>query len=190
MPDEDLASIIVYLRSIAPVRNVLPATEIIFPVRYLIRSIPEPLNAPKLPPDLSTSQKRGAHLVEMVGCADCHTPVHSDGTPIPGMDFAGGQIFEGPWGRVAAANITPDASGIPYYDANLFRQAIRTGMVRTRPLNAIMPWPGLRNMTDQDLNDIFAFLQTLKPVLHRVDNAEMPTVCRICGASHGLGDKN
>jgi Cytochrome c len=191
MPDEDLASVVVYLRSLPPVRNVLPATAIIFPVRYLIRTVPQPVTAPVTPPDVSTPEKRGAFLVEMVGCADCHTPVHSSNNqPIAGMDFAGGQIFEGPWGRVASANITPDPSGIPYYDAQLFVQAMRTGLVRTRQLNPIMPWPFLRNMTDQDLNDIFAYLKTLRPVQHRVDNAETPTLCRVCGASHGLGDKN
>src|SRR3989441_6608255 len=43
MPDEDLASVVVYLRSLAPVKNPLPKTEIIFPVKYLIRNAPEPV---------------------------------------------------------------------------------------------------------------------------------------------------
>jgi cytochrome c553 len=190
LPDEDLASVVVYLRSLQPVKNVLPPTEIIFPVRYLIRSVPEPLTGPVSAPDTSTPQRRGAYLVELIGCGDCHTPVRSDGSPIPNMYLGGGQVLEGPWGKVAAPNITPDPSGIPYYDAELFKQAIRTGMVRTRPLNPIMPWPLLRNMSDQDLEAIFAYLQSVKPVQHRVDNAETPTLCRICGAMHGLGDKN
>jgi hypothetical protein len=33
MPDEDLASIIVYLRTLQPVKNPVPKTEIIFPVK-------------------------------------------------------------------------------------------------------------------------------------------------------------
>ncbi len=36
MSDEDLASVVVYLRSLPAVHNRLPATEIIFPVKYLI----------------------------------------------------------------------------------------------------------------------------------------------------------
>ena len=40
MSDEDLASIIVYLRSLPPVRKQRPPTELIFPVKYLIRSVP------------------------------------------------------------------------------------------------------------------------------------------------------
>ena len=189
MSDEDLASVVVFLRSLPPVRNTVPATEIVFPVNYLIRNVPQPITEAVAAPDLSTPTKRGAYLVEIAGCADCHTPVR-DGTPIAGMDFSGGFILDGPWGRVASPNITPDASGISYYDEELFVQAIRTGSVKSRPLNPIMPWPGLRHLTDQDLSDIFAYLRTLKPVQHRVDNGETPAVCRFCGASHGLGDKN
>jgi hypothetical protein len=85
---------------------------------------------------------------------------------------------------MASANITPDASEIAYYDETLFTQALRTGFVRARPLNQIMPWADYRNMTDEDLHAIFAYLKTLKPVPHRVDNAESPTFCKLCKASH------
>jgi len=44
--DEDLASVIVYLRSLPPVRNPLPETAIVFPVKYLIRNAPQPVVAP------------------------------------------------------------------------------------------------------------------------------------------------
>ena len=45
MSDEDLASVVVYMRSVPPVRNPLPATKINFPVNLLVRSAPEPLTA-------------------------------------------------------------------------------------------------------------------------------------------------
>jgi mono/diheme cytochrome c family protein len=189
LPDEDLASIVVYLRSLPAVKNPLPNTEIIFPVKYLIRSVPEPITAPVPPPDLSDPVKRGAHLVDIAGCADCHTP-QERGQPLAGMDFGGGQVFEGPWGRVATANLTPDPSGIPYYDEALFVQTIRTGYVKARPLSQIMPWHEYRNMTDEDLKSTFAYLKTLAPIKHFVDNAEPPTLCVICKATHGGGDKN
>jgi mono/diheme cytochrome c family protein len=189
LPDEDVASIVVYLRSLLPVRNPLPSTEIIFPVKYLIRSVPEPILAPVAEPDLSDPVKRGAHLVDIAGCTDCHTQ-QDHGQPLAGMEFGGGQIFEGPWGRVATANLTPDPSGIPYYDENLFIQTIRTGYVKARALNQIMPWFVYRNMTDDDLKAIFAYLKTLKPVKHVVDNTEPPTMCEVCRATHGGGDKN
>lgn len=190
LSDEDLASIIVYLRSLPTIRKQWPITQLIFPVEYLIRSVPQPLDKGVPEPDLSTPEKRGAYLVRIAGCGDCHTPQGAHGQALPGMDFAGGFILDGPWGRVASANITPDASGIPYYDTVLFRQVMRTGFVKARQLNQIMPWHVFRGMTDEDLSAMFAYLQTLKPVRHHVDNAEPPTFCKVCRQTHGGGNQN
>ena len=190
MSDEDLASVIVYLRALAPVRKQRPTTELVFPVKYLIRSVPEPLYAPVPEPDLSTPEKRGKYLVTIAGCTDCHTPQDAHGQPLPGMDFAGGFILDGPWGRVAAANITPDASGTSYYNAALFTQVMRTRFVKARRLNQIMPWHIYRGMTDEDLAAAFAYLKTLKPVRHLVDNTEPPTFCKVCRQTHGGGNQN
>jgi mono/diheme cytochrome c family protein len=189
LPDEDVASIVVYLRSLPPARNLLPQTAIIFPVKYLIRDVPRPLTSPVPAPDLSDPVKRGAFLVNVGGCSDCHTP-QVKGEFMPGMDLAGGFILEGPWGRVASSNLTPDPSGIPYYDEALFIQTMRTGYVKARKLAQIMPWTVYRNMTDDDLKAIFAYLKTLKPVKHHVDNSESSTYCKLCRQSHGGGDVN
>lgn len=43
MPAEDLASIIVYFRTLRPVKNPLSKTEIIFPVTYIMRNDPKPI---------------------------------------------------------------------------------------------------------------------------------------------------
>jgi cytochrome c553 len=192
MSDEDVASIVVYLRSLPPVRRRQPATEIVVPVRYLIRSVPEPLGAPVPAPDLSTPAKRGAYLMTIGACGECHTPQDDHGQPIPGLEFAGGFIFEGPWGRVASANLTPDPSGIPYYDLSLFTDVLRTGHAKARQINQIMPWHAFGGMTDEDIAAIFANLTTLKPVTHRVTNDENvpPTFCRLCRHRHGYGDRN
>jgi mono/diheme cytochrome c family protein len=190
LSDEDLASIIVYLRSLPPVRNRLPPTQVIFPVGYLIRSVPQPLSAPVPQPDLSTPLKRGDYLVTIASCADCHTPQNGHGQPLPGMDYGGGLLFEGPWGRVVSANITPDPSGIPYYDLALFTQALRTGYVNARPLNQIMPWGAYSGMTDEDTAAAFAKIKTFKPVVHHVDNTEPPTYCKLDKLMHGGGNQN
>jgi hypothetical protein len=190
MPDEDLASIIVYLRSLSPVRNPLPKTEIIFPVNYIMRNDPQPLTNSVPSPDISDPIKRGRFLVNLIGCSDCHTPVDNHHKPIPGMDFSGGQVFQTPWGTVASANLTPAPSGIPYYDEGMFIKGMRTGVVAARELNKTMPWSVLRNMTDEDLASMFAYLKTLKAVDHRVDNKEPPTLCPLDGAMHGSGNEN
>lgn len=76
LSDEDLASIVVYLRSVAPVRNPLPPTRVDFPVNYLIRRVPQPLTSAVSGPGAQASPlERGKYLVT-VGCG-CHTP--SDG---------------------------------------------------------------------------------------------------------------
>jgi hypothetical protein len=53
-----------------------------------------------------------------------------------------------------------------------------------------MPFEFFKNMTDDDLRDIFAFLKTVAPVKHRVDNTEPPELCPLCNYTHGLGSKN
>jgi hypothetical protein len=37
---------------------------------------------------------------------------------------------------------------------------------------------------------MFAYLRTLKPVQHKVDNSQPPTACKLCRQRHGGGDKN
>jgi hypothetical protein len=106
------------------------------------------------------------------------------------MAFGGGFRLKGPWGDVTGPNITPDPSGIPHYDEQLFFQVMRTGYVKARKLNLIMPWIDFRHLNDDDLRAMFAYLKTLPPVKHRVDNAEPPTPCRLCGGVHGAGDRN
>ena len=189
MSDEDLASVIVYLRSIPPVRNVLPKTIIPEPIKG---SLPphQPITAPVSAPDMSNPIARGKYLVTLGNCMMCHTPMNKQGQPIMQMAFAGGTRFTGPWGELSSANITPDASGISYYNEDLFLKTLRTGHVGARKLNSLMPWGYFRNMTDEDLKAIFAYLRTVPPVKHRIDNSEAPTECTVCGGRHGFGELN
>ncbi|MGA8311486.1 MAG: c-type cytochrome [Terriglobales bacterium] len=191
MSDEDLASVVVFIRSLPPVRSDLPPTRIPFLFTRLVQTVPQPITGPVPEPDMSTPAKHGAYLARMATCSDCHTPRNSKFQPIPGMEMAGGNAMT-LRGRVTAnsANLTPDASGIGYYDEALFIQTMRAGSVRARKLKASMPWWFFRNMTDEDLKAVFAHLRTLKPVHHLVDNTEPPTQCKLCGQKHGLGDRN
>jgi mono/diheme cytochrome c family protein len=189
MSDEDLASLVVYIRSLPPVRNLLPKTEIIFPVKYLIRSVPQPVTEPVSSPDRSDRLKWGEYLVTIASCNECHTP-QDRGAAKPGLEYGGGFTLDGPWGAVASANLTPDATGIGYYDEALFIQSMRTGYVKARKLNSIMPFGEFGGLTDDDLTAMFAYVRTLKPVKHRVDNSLPPTYCKLCQLKHGAGDQN
>ena len=91
---------------------------------------------------------------------------------------------------MATANITSDASGIGYYDEALFLQVMRTGYIKARELKSIMPYEEYRNLTDDDLKAMYAYMRTLQPVKHRVDNSLPPTDCKLCRQKHGAGDQN
>jgi mono/diheme cytochrome c family protein len=181
MSDEDVASIVVYLRSLAPVRNVLPPSKINFPVNYLVRGVPEPINESVHGPNSSDALARGKYLVKL-GCG-CHSAVDK-------LPYAGGEALGGPWGSVTSANITPDPSGINYYTEATFITALRTGYVGARKLNSIMPFGQLKSLTDDDLKAIYAYLRTVAPLKHRVDNSLPPTYCKLCKQKHGAGDQN
>jgi mono/diheme cytochrome c family protein len=189
MTDEDLASIIVYLRTVPPIRNPLPPTAVPFPLNRLIAGVPQPIDAP-VTADLSTAAKRGEYITTLAVCADCHAPMDDQGNRVSGMDFSGGTTVRYGNLSAASANLTPAPNGIPYYTEDLFIETIRTGKVRSRALHTIMPTRYFKNFTDQDLKDVFAYLKTLKPVDHYVDNTLPPTRCAKCGLSHGGGEKN
>lgn len=190
MADEDLASIVVYLRSLPPIKRSLPKTQMPFPVSRLINAAPEPLTSPVPSPDRGDPVAYGRYLVHMASCRECHTPRDNRQAPITALEFSGGMVFTGPYGQVASRNITSDPSGIPYYDADLFVEMMRTGMVKARKIHDEMPWVGFGRQTDEDLRAIFAFLQTVPPVTHRVDNALPPTSCPVCYGTHGAGEQN
>lgn len=170
LSDEDLAAAVVYIRSLDPVRNVLPKPQIPFPLSRLIQSAPEPVLIPVAAGE-SDNIARGRYLSRVGGCIDCHTPEDKMHRPLKDMEFGGGKQIDGMAAR--SANITPDPTGISYYDEDMFLRVLRTGHVGARALNAPMPWWIYRNMTNEDLKSIFAYLRTVKPVHNRVDNSEI-----------------
>jgi hypothetical protein len=188
IPDEDLAAIIVYLRSLEPVRRPLPRTAVPFPLSQIIKSLPEPLDGPVPPPDLSTPVKRGEYLLRTAACHHCHTP-QVQGRFRTDLDMAGGFVLEAPTGAAASSNLTPDPTGL-LYDEDGFVTVMRTGIVGAEHMSPVMPWIFYGSMTDEDLRAIYAYLRTLTPVKHIVNNVDPPTHCPVCGGEHGGGDRN
>lgn len=192
LDDEDLASIVAYIRTIPAVKNTVPKRSLPGPLEYLVKTMPKPITTPQPSHPASTAAERGKYLVTMADCAGCHTPTDSQGQPLKGLDFAGGGKFGDPLSKkdVFTMNITPDPSGIAHYDEALLMNTLRTGQVSGRMLNHIMPFESFKNMTDADIVDIFAYLKTVSPVKHRISNTDPPTACVICNQSHGLGELN
>jgi hypothetical protein len=193
LSDEDVKAIVVYLRTIPPVRNVVPTRALPGPLEYLVKTMPKPLTTPVPAPPSSPAVERGAYLGKIADSVGCHSPSDDQGARLPGLDFAGGAVFHDPFRNgdpVFSVNISPAPSGIAHYDKSLFFQTIRTGQVGGRALTPIMPFEFFRTIPDQDLSDIWAYLRTLDPKVHRVSNTDPPTLCPVCNQTHGLGDMN
>src|SRR4029450_8662032 len=109
------------------------------------------------------------------------TATDANGQPLPGLAFGGGGVFMDPVTKKAVlrANITQDPAGIPHYDEALFLQMMHTGSASNKKLHPIMPTMYFRNMNDDDLRDIWAFVKSVPPVKHRISNTDPPTRCPI-----------
>jgi len=113
MSDEDLASVIVYLRTVPAVHNQLPATKMPFPLNFFMAEHAATRSTPLgTGPDQSTPVTRGQLSGANGRVAKIATTPQEKGQPMPGMDFAGGFLMHEPKGDVVSANITPAASGI------------------------------------------------------------------------------
>lgn len=79
--------------------------------------------------------------------------------------------FSGPWGVSFTANLTPDPeTGLGKWTARNFRDTIRSGrhLGRGRAVLPPMPVAMYRNMTDADLDAVFAYLQTVPAIVNQV----------------------
>lgn len=78
----------------------------------------------------------------------------------------------GPWGTTFAANITSDPTGIGGWTLDQFSKAFREGKYNgiegTRPILPPMPTPSFHSVTDQDMEAIFTYLQSTRPVKNLV----------------------
>ena len=78
--------------------------------------------------------------------------------------------WAGPWGVSFTANLTPDETGLGKWTERNFMEAIRTGkhMGRGRPILPPMPVMVYRNLTDEDLKSVYAYLRTIPAIHNRV----------------------
>ncbi len=183
LSDEDLAAVIVYLRSLPAVHNKVTTTKLSTDEKSWLEKSYSPLAEKVEAPDLSDSIKRGSYLVRLGDCMGCHT---YNGEYSPGI-FGGGYNINVFGHHAFSANITTDASGIDY-GAQAFLFVIRTGKGNT--LSPIMPWSTFKNLNDTDLKAIYAYLTTLPHAQHHITDQQPFTHCVICGQEHGNGDKN
>ena len=186
LSDEDLASVIVYLRTVPAIRNELPERRLTPESEALRRERPYPLAEPVADREITESWELGSYLVDLGDCVGCHTGWEAETNP--GVFAGGNQIWERDGLPVFSKNITPDPTGIGGWSKEDFRWAMRTG--KGGGMDPIMRWTAFTRMTDQELDGIYDALRRLYPVAHVVENRLEPTRCEVCGQMHGLGHVN
>jgi mono/diheme cytochrome c family protein len=115
---------------------------------------------------------RGAYLVSIAGCGDCHTPGYFLGQPDIDRALAGSDVgFEIPGlGTFYGSNLTPDMeTGLGRWTSAEIVTAFTTGIRPDgRPLAPAMPWMGYANFTHEDAAAIADYLRSIPPVSNKV----------------------
>jgi cbb3-type cytochrome c oxidase subunit III len=122
--------------------------------------------------------KRGAYLVETLGCVVCHSPVDNQKRMLPGMKLAGGMLLRiVPFGDYPTGNLTSDkATGLGNWSDEEIKRAITKGILRdgTRLLPYPMDYPSYSTMTSDDLSAIVSYLRTVPPIPNKVPRPRRP----------------
>ena len=152
LSDADTGALIAYMRSVAPVDNELPVTElrtlgkILTAAGEFDAAAETHTVASRAPvPPAGITVEYGKYL-SSITCTHCH-----------GANMEGGA----PLGPDAPAPPPLVASGQWSFD--MFQKAMRTGVTPTDHLmnNDMMPWEAFKHMTDEELQAIHLYLQTL-----------------------------
>jgi cytochrome c553 len=93
--------------------------------------------------------------------------------------------WSGPWGISYPINLTPDENtGIGSWSEDTFVKALKTGrhMGVSRPILPPMPWEAFRNLSEEDLRSVYAYLRTIRPIRNRVPEPEPPSGAAVAAA--------
>lgn len=163
LSDRDVQAIVAYVRTVKPVKNVVPRSEYRMP---LPPNYGPPVGSvPDVSPDDPVAY--GAYLAGPAGhCIECHTPQVEGRPDFANQLGAGGFPFNGPWGISVSRNITPDPeSGLGKWTDAQIKTAITQGV---RPDGSrLLPPMGFSyyaRMTETDLNALVAYLRSLRPI--------------------------
>jgi mono/diheme cytochrome c family protein len=159
--DEDLESMVMFLRTVPAVENEVPDSEYRIPLPPAwgpeVTSVAAPPRGPTV--------EYGAYLAGPIAhCTECHSPMGPEG-PMLELVGAGGFEFHGPWGVSTAANLTPHPEGLARWSDEEVKRMIVEGV---RPdgttMAPPMPYSFLARMTDEDLEAVVLYLRSLDPL--------------------------
>lgn len=162
MSDDDVKAIVAYLRAQPAVKNTVPKSE------YRIKLPPNygpAIGKKVVAPSPKDTLRYGAYLAGPLGhCMDCHTP-WVKGIPNMKRAGAGGNPFRGPWGISVARNLTPHKSGLKGWSDAEIARAIRDGVRKDgSELKPPMAYGWYKNINDEDMKALTAYLRSLKPL--------------------------
>jgi mono/diheme cytochrome c family protein len=168
LKEEDLYSIVAYLRTLKPIVHEVPRSRLKFPLFLIVRMIPAPAQ-----PDRKAQQDPGHYLATIAGCLHCHTPTDEQKRPIWDKMGSGGQDFT----IVKSANITPDPeTGIGSWSKQDFIEKFKKWeqpelrqVVTPENRNTVMPWIEFSGMKEEDLAAIYDYLRTIPPIRNTVE---------------------
>jgi mono/diheme cytochrome c family protein len=157
--DDDLMSIVAFLRTLPAVENDLPASVYNIP---LPAAYGPPVDSVTAPPQ-AVSAEYGAYLAGPIAhCMECHTPMGPQGPMLETDLGRGGFEFHGPWGVSVAANITNHPDGLADYTDEQIKAMITQGVhADGRQMMPPMPYGYLARMTPEDLDAIVLYLRGL-----------------------------
>ena len=172
LTQEDVDSIVMYLRSVPPNDNVVAAD---YP--YFDQNPPAPpVDDAKIPHTTLTpdqdgyeAAERGRYLAK-TACMNCHTEELSYGVPDLTKAFAGGKKYTFIRGAPehTSLNLTPDATGLATWSIDDIVAAIKTNKEKDTGREFCNTHPGgpdrLGKMSDGDARDIATYLHTLPPI--------------------------
>lgn len=126
------------------------------------------IKAPQTHPDPAI--ERGRYVAIAGDCAACHT------APNGGKPFAGGYALETPFGKLLASNITSDKrTGIGAWSEAEFTRAVREGKGKHgENLYPAMPYNAYVKVSDADMHDLWAYMQTVPAVDNKVVSNQLP----------------
>lgn len=176
LAEQDLRSIIAFLRTLKPIKKEIPARQLMAPIAMFY---PGPMLKPSVSgnvkPDENDKVKYGEYLATAADCGTCHTPMTPRGPDVSKW-MAGGFHFDLGLFKITSANITPDsATGIGKWTEEQFLEKFRPFRKEENynfnpgKDNTIMPVTLLAGMTDNDLKALYAYLRTVKPVSNKIE---------------------
>lgn len=162
--DDDVASIVMYLRTVPAVDRDPGKSVYHIPLPPAYGPPVDHVTAP----ERGVTVEYGAYMAGPVShCMECHSPIGPQGPEIdPDHLGVGGFEFHGPWGVSVAPNLTSDPEdGIANFTDAELATMIRTG-VRPDGSHMLppMPYGYFARMTDDDLAAIIMYLRTLPPL--------------------------